>query len=355
MRKGLGVMAVVAMVLITSAFSKVDVKADTVDDLREFIGERRADSAEIIHFVRETFGLVLEEEINSELIDRLDEMNRELSMERKDRIAELEEEIKSNQKEMLDTMREDGEANKVINLLGEIEELKILLDREELKKSNTVYIDTSLYEDIESDYDFAKLMARSLENDYEIGVVGRGIKPPTEGIFKLSNAFGKYRRNDGKLGESLGVTLEALRNQETKVVSIWAGVVDSTPGGSVVIHSGPALVTIYSGLKKIKVKPGDVIEQYDELGVVDGKSMGLVIRLDNKYIDPMLVYGQTGATKYYDWVAANPHRIVELNDMSKVEDYVGSPGSGENRGSRDNRDNRKPTTDSGQATVIIVN
>ena len=311
------------MVLIVSAFPKITVKAETVDDLREIIGKPRATSLETIFKMEIILGLKEDTDEVRELANRVSNMENKLRTRAEKEFKRLSKEKENKEYELELLMSNDASAYSVLEVLKELDSVVLELSKHNLGNI-TVVVNTDGINDIDAEYEKVKKIIASIDDNQDIGVIGQGLKPPTSGIFKLVDAFGEYY--DTKAGTEIvknnKIKLAGLTYDDTLIISQWNGVVSKVKDDKVIIEHGPALRTEYKGLKNIKVKAGDKVNQYDVLGKLKGKTLSFAIELDGEYIDPMRVYGVDGVKEYLNWVATNPSRIIEMPDMSGVKNQV---------------------------------
>lgn len=311
------------LIISMSALSKNYIKAETVDDLRELLGYHRANSIATISEVARILENKRDSDEAKEIASRVSTIEKRLKAESEEKLDKLINEKASKEDLLLSLLSTDEHVYKIMPVLRELDGIVYDIQKSNIGNINII-INTDTYENIEEEYEYAKMMLESIENDIELGDIGRGLKPPTSGIFKLSDAFGTYLDADTSTQEvqNKGVGLLALKYENTLVLCQWHGKVKSIKDGKITIQHGPSLVTVYNKIKDIKVKTGDTVKQYDELGNVDGESLYFSIKLDGKYIDPMMVYGVEGVEAYFNWVQANPSRIITVNDMSNIKNKI---------------------------------
>ena len=326
LKSGLKGILVIALIFTVSTFNRNYVKAETVDDLRDILGYHRANSKETLEEIEKIQDLKKRAELDANMAEYIKELNNEKELKRQEAKIKLENEKEQKEQELLLKISSDASVNEVLQVVRDIEVIN-----EEIKSSykvnSIIEIEVKNTEDLDELYNYSQMILESIENDLEIGDIGRGLKPPTSGVFIVADAFGEYK--DKNTGENVvsntAIELKGLVYEDTTIISQWNGTIESINKGKIVIRHGPALKTIYNKVRDIKVKEGTKVKQYDKLGMLDGESLHFSIELDGKYIDPLMVYGVEGIEKYFDWVNANPSRIITLNDMSNIKNKADEP------------------------------
>ena len=311
---------VAAVILILSTFNINTAKADTVDDLRDLAGYHRVNSAETRAEIKGFISVYKQAETAQELASMINTIEKTEKANKDKKLLELSNKKAKEEQNLLNLVSNDME---VYDILSSVNKLESIVSEVKQVDSKPISIEVGEVstEEYEGKYDYMQSLISSMGNDYEIGEIGRDMDYVTEGIFKLKDAFGVYLDKDTntKRVNNKGVRLYALTYDKTPVKAQWNGVVKSVKGGKIVIKHGPSLETTYSKLKDIQVSVGDKVSQYDLLGDIDGDSLYFAVKLDTLYIDPMMLYGAKGVDLYYEWVNANPARIIELNDMSNFK------------------------------------
>lgn len=149
--------------------------------------------------------------------------------------------------------------------------------------------------------------------------------------FTIIKPFGiSYNRI--KRAEEKSDWLYVSADKNCKVISIWRGVVVNVDKFNTKTNDKD-LGTIYKVIITIKhsdylytqyiftgdavVKVGDNLEESSIIGVIkqDKSEAGLRIKLDDSYINPILVYGKKGLEKFYLWKINNPDKFIPSTDI----------------------------------------
>lgn len=311
-------------ILILSTSNRINVKAETVDDLREVTGNRRINTIETITEINQILKRKQDSDEVKELAEYASVIEEKLIKKNEEELKKLYDDKLEKEKVLLELVSNDQPVYAVLTVLKDLEDIVNRIQQLNSAKNLSISIQVDEDDSIDEQYEYAKGMLESIENDFELGHIGKGLKPPTSGIFKLTEAYGIYLDNEAgttKIHNDF-VRFKTLNYEDTIIVSQWNGKIKSIDNGKIVIQHGPSLITEYDKIKDIKVKVGDIVKQYEELGVADGDDIYFAVKLDGKYIDPMTIYGEEGIKIYYDWVNANPFRIIQVNDMSKVKNEV---------------------------------
>ncbi|MDF2905369.1 MAG: Peptidase family [Herbinix sp.] len=313
----------VVILTILLSFEGIGIAyAATTDDLRVVIGERRVTDETLISDLKALIYKYRQTQYRNELIELLkekgnlgyeDTFNR-LIKEKEDRQDRLEECFSSNKP-----------VDEVITKLSEV--YANLSELGALKRPDTYILEVLEDDDQKRAYEYARSVMSCMEDDYDLGEIGEGLKPPTLDRFHLDKAFGQYREVLGEVSylENDGVDLQVIKDN-TMVVSQFNGIItDIHKKGkkySITIAHGPALKTIYRYLKKVQVKEGEEVKQYDVLGIAASDNIHFKVILNTISINPLFLYGGAGERVYSKWAAENPGMVVEATDFSGVKKYV---------------------------------
>lgn len=320
MYKSFKKIVVLTLVILLVTITESSVKAETVDDLRDLVGNPRASSEESRAEIKTFLSVYGQAELKGELTSMLDTIEKDERAKSDKKLLELEAKKAKEEQNLLSLISKDEDVMSILSIVNTLESIESDIDDVTIKPVN-IMMEDEITKDYSDKYDYIQSLLASIENDYTIGDIGRGLKPPTDGMFKLADAFGVYldSATNTKKVNNRGVRLIALKYKDTAVKSQWNGKVKEIKNGKITIKHGTSLVTIYSKVKDVKVGVGDKVKQYEILGSVDGESLYFEIKLDTYYIDPMMVYGAEGVEAYYNWVAANPSRIITINDVSSFK------------------------------------
>ena len=298
-------------VLVTSTYlfvfplqGNLNAKATTIDDLRELSGYQRVDS---LYTPEQQAKILMEYTLISN-------HNRVAKMLNASNPIDINKTIKKDKKNL----------NKRIDLLNQA--LNTAFERG-LSVSDVIKLKTDLgnlvYERDNLAEERPILKMKVKKNPYakkyrtivgnieevksykKIGVVGNNLLSPVKTGFVTLTAFGYRIDANGGYSEHRGVDLKARKGD--KVVSAWNGVVSSIKkdkkkgsGYSVTVKHDKELMTVYKHVDKLKVRTGDKLKQYDNIGQVSGNKEKLPSHLhfeviiDDTPVNPMFFYGNRG-------------------------------------------------------------
>lgn len=293
----------------------------TTDDLRYLIGERRITDEVFISDIKKVLYQNQQAENTNELAKSLnDKVTRDyeetldrLTRKRDERLTSLEESFSYNKP-----------AAEVIAELGGI--YSIMSELADLKQPNIYTLDELYEEKPDIAYEYAMSVMTGIENDFDLGVIGEGLRPPTLSSLRLKKTFGMYMEVFGSIEYKENTGINLVTGKDSTVVSQFNGTVTEihkkNKEYTIKISHGPELITQYSLLKAIEVKKGQKVSQYDVIGYAASDSVHFEVILNTVPINPLFMYGGAGERAYHRWAAENPGMVYEETDFSNVKKYV---------------------------------
>ncbi len=302
--------------------------AATTDDLREVIGDRRVTDDSFMSDLKNIIYRYRQTEYRSELIDLLNSMG---DNDYEDRFNELNDKKDKTLSELEETFKSNQSTDKVIEKLND--SVAVLKELGAVKEPNSIILNSFDENDYEDAYIYATSVLETMNDDYNIGIVGEGLTLPTADSKKMKRAFGQNAivTSDVVYEDNKGIDLYTGMNGEDKgfkprILCQFNGTVRKVTkckeGYRIEVEHGQALVTIYEFLSKPVVKKGEKVKQYDLLGYAKGESIHFEVILNTVNINPLLMYGDMGEQIYTQWYGANPGMAVGEIDFTKVKKYV---------------------------------
>ena len=300
------------------------VYAATADDLRVIIGDRRVTDDTFITDIKAMIYKYRQTQYRNELIELLKEKG---NVEYEDTFNRLMKEKEERQADLKECFSSNRPVKEVITKLSEV--YANLSDLGALRQPDTYIFDVMDEDDQKIAYEYAESVMASMDDDFDIGVVGEGLRPPTFDDFLLKKAFGQYVEVLGDISykENAGIDLQVIADNSSIVSQFNGTVADIQKKGKnyrITISHGPALQTIYSYLKDVQVKEGEEVKQYEVLGFAASDTVHFKVILNTVPINPLFLYGGAGERAYLQWMAENPGMAVEITDFTGVKKYVDS-------------------------------
>lgn len=305
--------------------SSAVVNAATTDDLREIIGDRRVTDETLIQDMRSIVYKYQKSQYRKELIQILhdlgdfgyEEKMNSLLKEKERTLEVLETSFKSNE-----------EVNVIISYMNDV--IGVLDKLGAIQKEDSYFIDNLGENEDEEAYQYAISVMDSMNDTFDIGIVGGGLQPPTQ-IFILRRPFGEIIIPGKKINkeENQGVDLYVTQNiiDETKVeiVSQFNGIVKDViqfENGTyrIIINHGKSLQTTYENLIDIQVREGTSVRQYDNIGYAFSDTIHFEVFLNTIPINPLFMYGKAGEYAYENWYVSNPGMSMNKLDFSNVKE-----------------------------------
>lgn len=308
----------------------INVFAYTVDDVRDLVGEERVDDIftqrEIDLIIKQyekiekanmyikLFDIGKEIDINSDLEKMYQELEADLAMAHE----KLEKSFQSGKS--IDTVLKDKS-----NLESILHKISSLKDR-------GYDIEVEYIPNIwEEKYLKVQNVVKDLNEQFDIGEVGENLRIPLDNAFVLLSPYG-LRLNPFTFDSvSMHNGIDFSTSLGTRVLSLWNGVVskvyETESGGKTIeITHGQNLKTIYMHLNEIKVGVGERVKQYDLIGLSGntGKTiephLHLGVYLDDKYVNPIYLFGTKGLQAFKIYVSNNPEdylKVLEIENEIK--------------------------------------
>lgn len=291
----------------------MNVQASTVDDLRAYLG----------YSVKERDPVM----INTDKKENSSGENTKIRT-----TTELEQDISNLEENFIGGITGDTPASELVDMLQDIKTTRgKLKDSVKLQGiiSNTdigALIDNS--EQYEKEKEEKCLFGSAR---YDIGEIGdHSISPTGKGIM-LVTPFG-YKVNPDRSYEAKNTTMDLGIGDGFNIVAQLNGKVayiepDDIQGGSIVtLFHGENLYTVYKHIVPQDLYVGKTISQGDVLGTSmvtteaeedKQNHIGYQVILDNKYINPILLFGNRGKDIYEDWL----RRSYEVYSVEENENY----------------------------------
>lgn len=320
------------LLLLTNSLT---VNAATADDLREMIGQKRVTDESVIKDVKSIIYRYKQSEYKKKLIKILDTMGDfgyedhfNVLLEQKDKSLEvLEKSFCSN-----------DNVDVVIEKLND--SVSILSELGALREPTSCPLDELEEDEDKSAYQYASSVMKSIDDNYNIGKIGEGVTFPTKDSDKLQHSFGENAivtsdiQYENNKGIDLYVATSPQKEYKANIVAQFNGKVKSVEKKNkgkyrITIEHGASLVTVYEYVSTVKVKVGDHVKQYQQLGYAAGDILHFEVILNTIPINPLFLYGDMGEQVYNDWCADNPGMAYEKTDFSKVKQYIENKVEGE--------------------------
>lgn len=307
--------------------SSAVVSAATADDLREIIGDRRVTDETLIQDMRSIVYKYQKSQYRKELIEMLDKLGdfgyeenfNSLIREKERALKALETSLKANE-----------EVKVVIAYMNDV--IAVLDDLGALQKENSYIVDRFDENDDEEAYQYAMSVMDSANDTFDIGVIGRGLVPPTN-VFILQRPYGEFMipgkniKKQYNKGIDLYVTQNLVEETKVEIVSQFNGTVKDivkldSDTYRIIINHGKSVETVYEKLTDIQVKKGSVVKQYDLIGYASCDIIHFEVLLNTIPINPLFLYGKAGEYAYENWYVSNPGMSIDKLDFSNVKESV---------------------------------
>lgn len=314
--------------------------AATVDDLRAYLGYNVEE--------REPTMIYSENTSQSE------------SKQSNNKSSELESDIGKLQSNFIEGMKNEVSASELVDTLQDIK--TTIGNLEDSRRIASVVSNTDVSALIENSeqYEREKEQKGLLgSRTYDIGTIGDLSISPTGRNLTLITPFG-YKLNKDKTYEKKNTTIDLAVESGNDIHSQLNGKIaiienDSIDGASTVtIYHGEKLYTVYSHIKTDDIYVGKPVSQGDIIGKSvstteyekdKSNHIGYQIILDDKYINPILIFGNRGKGMYEDWLI----RSADLYSVEENEEYFYKESMSRVNINKD--DNGKNTID-GAAKVV---
>lgn len=288
------------------------VNAATVDDIRELTGEQRMD--EIFSGLEKRRIMLEYTKIeNHNRIARMFAQTKNIDVtseaikEREKIISEIE-----KQRDMLLNSFSSGQS------IDDILAVKSNLDNLEYKESRIKKVGDEIELKVipntfADDYNRLMKTLKEISSFKELGDIGVDMESPVRGMFELLTPFG-MRLNPVNKTKEMHWGIDLVGTQGQDVLAAWNGVVSSIDtteedGNIIEIDHGNGLKTRYANLGAIKVKVGQKVKQYDEIGSVGSivedaePHLHFEVHLNGKPINPIYLFGSNGANALKEYLS----------------------------------------------------
>ena len=300
---------------LISIFS-VNIFANTVDDIRDLLGQERYDDT----FTKEEINLVIKQ------YEMMEKANIHVKMYEIGKEIDIDSEVKAEydrlEKELevaSDTLANNFMGGEPLDLvLKNKSKLETVLFEIDSLRDLGFNIDVEYVSNIWSDkFEEVQEFIKEMSEVQEIGEVGKDMDVPFNGTFVIYSPYGMrlnkitYDNVEMHHGIDFDVPIG------TQVMAQWNGVVSKiykteTGGNTVEITHHKNLKTVYSHLGGIKVKVGQEVKQYEmigvtgETGVMAQPHLHFAVYLDGESINPIYLYGLEGLNAMKTYVSVYP-------------------------------------------------
>lgn len=274
----------------------IDAKAETVDDLRAYIGK----DVKVRSVIDDDIGREAEKTKGNTVIDS-------------DK-ADIEKQIIELENKYIEGLKSNASAKDVVGLMVSIRDNKDkLIEMENVKK---VVNNTNVNDLVNSSRDAIDAVNNGDKlgsYKYNIGSIGDMAIVPTRGMLHIESPFG-YKVNDNGTHERKNNYIELGIPYGNDVVSQWNGKVvfiedDEIKGCKVVtIFHGQGLYTVYHHIELGNIYVGKSVNQGEVIGKAGNTAKGnkgnyikYQVILDGEVINPLIIFGDRGKKVYEDW------------------------------------------------------
>lgn len=310
----------------------INVFAYTVDDVRDLVGEERVDDT----FTQGEIDLIIKQYEKIEKANmyiKLFDIGKEIDI--NSDLEEMYQELEADLAEAHEKLEISFQSGKSIDIvLKDKSNLESILHKIASLRDRGYDIEVEYIPNIwEEKYLKVQNVVKDLNEQFDIGDVGENLKIPLDNTFVLLSPYG-LRLNPFTFDSvSMHNGIDFSTVSGTRVLSLWNGVVskvyETESGGKTVeITHGQNLKTIYMHLNEIKVEIGKRVKQYDLIGLSGntGKTtephLHLGVYLDDKYINPIYLFGTKGLQAFKTYVSNNPEdylKVLEIENQIKAK------------------------------------
>ena len=287
----------------------------TLNDIRQIYGRLRSDNSKF---------LLEAEKIDSEF-NAVEDQNRYAEYTLSNGLKELYKSDYEQSKQIYDNKVKEldkafakcDSVQNIFNIYGQFDELKDdyklkLKKYENIKDVNTV---ENKFKDSKEYVDYIRGSAYDKE-DY--GYIGKYTKSIVDGERQLDIKlpFGYYN-DKGEVKYNYGLYLNLNKYKDNKIISALKGTVtniytDANGQYVIEINSGKYLKLTYWYIDEPMVNIGDVVEQYDYIGIVHKKDkIYFDVLLDTEYVNPLTLYQEEGQRAYNWFIADYPNIMTD--------------------------------------------
>lgn len=308
----------------------INVFAYTVDDVRDLVGEERVDDI----FTQREIDLIIKQYEKIEKANmyiKLFDIGKEIDI--NSDLEKMYQELEADLAMAHEKLEKSFQSGKSIDIvLKDKSNLESILHKISSLKDRGYAIEVEYIPNIwEEKYLKVQNVVKDLNEQFDIGEVGENLRIPLDNTFVLLSPYG-LRLNPFTFDSvSMHNGIDFSTSLGTRVLSLWNGVVskvyETESGGKTIeITHGQNLKTIYMHLNEIKVGVGERVKQYDLIGLSGntGKTtephLHLGVYLDDKYVNPIYLFGTKGLQAFKTYVSNNPEdylKVLEIENEIK--------------------------------------
>lgn len=308
-----------------------NVKAETIDDIRELAGIQRKDS---IYSSKDRAMIMLENKKREShnrialLLQMSDpsDLNDINSKKRK----EVETLLLDAKKRYKESLVDGSSVDIVLSNKTEYDNAMYLLNRVPSNKDyHLLDFKDNPYKEKAEEID--KIL-KEIAGYKNVGITGKYLLAPVETGFTISAPFpykvdsvtGGYVRNNG---------VDLKTNKGSLVVSTWAGTVSRVKKGkeglyTVEVTHDTNFKTVYQNVTSLKVKQGSKVKQHGHIGLVGGQvkttTLHYEVWVDGAPVNPMFFFGSKGRDALSNFVATSDDILYQsMSDVvMRIKDGV---------------------------------
>lgn len=317
----------VLLVCLMMCFYSSNIYGYTEDDVRDLLGKERVDGVftqSEINMIVEQYEKIERANLYLKMFERVKDLtiNDELIEEYK----KLESELEIAHSDLAKSFQ--GGSNIDI-VLKDKSKLESLLHRISNMKKVGYSINVEYLPNIwEDKYLQVQNIVNQLNDQFEIGYVGNGLKIPLDSSMSIEYPYGlRLNETEDALYMNEGIGFRAKIG--TMVLSQWNGIVERIYNGSVgktvEIRHGNSLKTVYKNVGNVKVSVGEKVSQYQVIGELLRTSednlngvLHLEVYIDGESVNPIYLYGEEGLKSFKTFVSLNPEDYMQLLDIEKI-------------------------------------
>lgn len=317
----------VLLVCLMMCFYSSNIYGYTEDDVRDLLGKERVDSVftqSEINMIVEQYEKIENANLYLKMFERVQNLtiNDELIEEYK----KLESELEIAHSDLAKSFQGGSNIDIVLKDKSKLESLLYKISN--MKKVgysiNVEYL-PNIWED---KYLQVQNIVNQLNDQFEIGYVGNGLKIPLDSSMSIEYPYGlRLNETEDALYMNEGIGFRAKIG--TMVLSQWNGIVERIYNGSVgkivEIRHGNSLKTVYKNVGNVKVLVGEKVSQYQVIGELLRTSednlngvLHFEVYIDGKSENPIYLYGEEGLKSFKTFVSLNPEDYMQLLDIEKI-------------------------------------
>lgn len=311
-------LATALLLMNCSAFSVIVGYGSTVNDLREYLGiavDEQESAKDKVYEVEISGGK------NSSDKSGTSESTSS-SGQSEINLAKLEGRFKQS-------IQNESSAKVLVNLVNSIVSTKEEIDN---SVKNQYYQDMMNTSDVVSDsFSDAEEELDLMSGNYMIGDIGSNAISVVDGHKVLVTPWGYMLDSNNNLSEKL-LGIDLFAQPGDNICSQWQGVIESVKddgngGSTITIYHGNRLYTQYSHVTPLQgISAGEQVNQGEIIGTAiettikehtKDNHIFYQINIDNEYINPLLIYGDSGERLYDNWYKSS----TDTNLIEEGEEY----------------------------------